>query len=88
MADQTLCPVAFADPARGFQGEPLEVLAKNASAAALSSLRKASRSKPGLSGLPTKNPPKVDEKAYKAALDRIPVPTATYDPWGGARATD
>ena len=32
--------------------------------------------------------PKVDEKAYKAALDRIPVPDEKYDPWGGARATD
>jgi hypothetical protein len=27
--------------------------------------------------------PKVDEKAYKAALDRIPEPKAKYDPWGG-----
>jgi len=27
-------------------------------------------------------------KAYKAALDRIPVPDEKYDPWGGARATD
>ena len=34
------------------------------------------------------NKPQVDEKAYKAALDRIPVPDEKYDPWGGARATD
>ena len=27
--------------------------------------------------------PKVDETAYKAALDRIPVPKEKYDPWGG-----
>ncbi len=26
--------------------------------------------------------PKVDEKAYKAALDRIPMPKKPYDPWG------
>lgn len=26
--------------------------------------------------------PKVDEKAYKAALDRIPAPKEKYDPWG------
>jgi len=33
--------------------------------------------------------PQVDEKAYKAALDRIPEPKEKYDPWGGARpATD
>jgi hypothetical protein len=24
----------------------------------------------------------VDEKAYKAALDRIPTPKKPYDPWG------
>lgn len=42
----------------------------------------------GNSGPLVENRPKVDEKAYKAALDRIPVPTEKYDPWGGARATD
>ena len=26
--------------------------------------------------------PKVDEKAYKAALERIPEPKQKYDPWG------
>ena len=25
--------------------------------------------------------PKVDEKAYKAALDKIPLPDKPYDPW-------
>jgi hypothetical protein len=25
--------------------------------------------------------PRVDEKAYKAALDRIPTPKKPYDPW-------
>jgi hypothetical protein len=29
--------------------------------------------------------PQVDEKAYKAALDRIPEPREKYDPWGAAR---
>jgi hypothetical protein len=33
-------------------------------------------------GAPTENRPKVDEKAYKAALDRIPTPKKPYDPWG------
>ncbi|MCP3469131.1 hypothetical protein NLM33_02185 [Bradyrhizobium sp. CCGUVB1N3] len=42
----------------------------------------------GNSGPPVENHPKVDEKAYNAALDRIPVPTEKYDPWGGARAAD
>ena len=40
----------------------------------------------GPSGAPLveKRPP-VDEKAYKAALDRIPTPDQKYDPWGIAR---
>jgi hypothetical protein len=37
----------------------------------------------------TAGPPKtVDEKAYKAALDRIPDPKEKYDPWGVARPAD
>jgi len=32
--------------------------------------------------------PVVDEKAYKAALDRIPVPDKKYDPWGIARPAE
>jgi hypothetical protein len=31
---------------------------------------------------------KVDEKAYKAALQRIPEPKEKYDPWGVARPAD
>ncbi len=31
---------------------------------------------------------KVDEKAYKAALERIPEPKEKYDPWGVARPGD
>ena len=41
----------------------------------------------GNSGPPVENHPKVDEKAYKAALDRIPVPAEKYDPWSGVHAT-
>ncbi len=37
------------------------------------------------SGEKTDNKPKVDDKAYKAALERIPDPKEKYDPWGGAR---
>ena len=32
--------------------------------------------------------PKVDEKAYKAALEKIPTPKQKYDPWGAARPSD
>ena len=35
-----------------------------------------------------KKGPVVDEKAYKAALERIPEPKEKYDPWGGARPTE
>jgi hypothetical protein len=31
---------------------------------------------------------KVDDKAYKAALERIPDPKEKYDPWGVARPGD
>lgn len=30
-------------------------------------------------------PPKVSEKDYKAALEKIPDPKQKYDPWGTAR---
>jgi hypothetical protein len=33
----------------------------------------------------TDKKPQVDEKAYKAALERIPEPKEKYDPWGVAR---
>jgi hypothetical protein len=39
-------------------------------------------------GPKTDNKPKVDEKAYKAALERIPEPKEKYDPWGGARPSE
>jgi hypothetical protein len=31
---------------------------------------------------------KVDEKAYKAALERIPEPKKKYDPWGVTKPAD
>ena len=31
---------------------------------------------------------KVDEKAYKAALERIPEPKEKYDPWGVTKPAD
>ncbi len=34
---------------------------------------------------PTK---KIDEKAYNAALEKIPDPKEKYDPWGVARPGD
>ncbi|WP_234679403.1 hypothetical protein [Bradyrhizobium monzae] len=40
------------------------------------------------SGQKADNKPKVDEKAYKAALERIPASKEKYDPWGGARPSD
>lgn len=35
----------------------------------------------------TEKKPGVDDKAYKAALDRIPEPKTKYDPWAVARPT-
>ncbi len=32
--------------------------------------------------------PQVDDKAYKAALERIPEPKEKYDPWGSARPAE
>ena len=60
-------------------------------AAAISSMTLAAHSqaftkgKGGRDGPPVENHPKVDEKAYKAALERIPEPDKKYDPWGIAR---
>jgi hypothetical protein len=31
---------------------------------------------------------KIDDKAYKAALDRIPEPKEKYDPWAVAKPAD
>lgn len=42
----------------------------------------AQHKKGGQAGPSTENKPKVDDKAYKAALERIPTPKKPYDPWG------
>jgi hypothetical protein len=42
----------------------------------------------GFSGPPVETRPKTDDKAYKAALDRIPTPKEKYDPWGNARSSE
>jgi hypothetical protein len=44
--------------------------------------------KGGGSAYPVETQPKVDEKAYKAALDRIPEPDKKYDPWGATRSPE
>ena len=44
--------------------------------------------KGGKHGPPAENHPKIDEKAYKAALDRIPTPKKGYDPWGQMRPAE
>lgn len=36
----------------------------------------------------TEKKPQIDEKAYKAALDRIPEPKEKYDPWGMTKPAD
>ena len=43
-------------------------------------MRKGSHAAPS-----TEEKPRVDDKAYKAALDRIPTPKQPYDPWGQTR---
>jgi hypothetical protein len=47
-----------------------------ASGAAHAQSKKGSHAPPS-----TESKPRVDEKAYKAALDRIPTPKKPYDPW-------
>lgn len=46
------------------------------------------RRQPHDAAKPADNKPKVDESAYKAALERIPEPKDKYDPWGGARPSE
>jgi hypothetical protein len=42
----------------------------------------------GYRGPPVEDHPKIDEKAYKSALERIPAPKQQYDPWGVARSSE
>lgn len=44
--------------------------------------------KKGSHAPPAEARPKIDEKAYKAALDRIPTPKQGYDPWGQAHQSE
>ena len=46
------------------------------------------RRQPNEGGQKADNKPKVDEKAYKAALEKIPDSKEKYDPWGVARPAD
>jgi hypothetical protein len=49
----------------------------------------AQMSKKGSHAAPsTETRPRVDDKAYKAALDRIPTPKKPYDPWGQVHDTE
>jgi hypothetical protein len=42
----------------------------------------------GYDGPPVQKQAPVDEKAYKAALERIPTPDQKFDPWGIARPAE
>jgi len=64
------------------------VIAATVMAMAIASAQAQGRRSPNDGGKPADNTPKVDEKAYKAALDRIPEPKDKYDPWGGARPSE
>jgi hypothetical protein len=37
---------------------------------------------------PVEKRQRVDEKAYKSALERIPTPAQKYDPWGVTRLSE
>jgi hypothetical protein len=37
---------------------------------------------------PTEPRQRIDDKAYNAALERIPTPKQPYDPWGVARPSE
>jgi hypothetical protein len=42
----------------------------------------------GYDGPPVEKQAPVDQKAYNAALERIPTPDQKYDPWGIARPAE
>ncbi len=64
------------------------VIAAAVMALAIASAQAQGRRSPNDAVKPADNKPKVDEKAYKAALERIPEPKDKYDPWGGARPSE
>jgi len=57
-------------------------LAATAALLLLSSAADAQLSKRSHAAPTGETKPRVDEKAYNAALDRIPTPKKPYDPWG------
>ncbi|MGX1165179.1 hypothetical protein AB7M16_001445 [Bradyrhizobium sp. USDA 372] len=61
------------------------VIAAAVLALTVASVLAQGRRQPNDGAKPIDNSLKVDEKAYKAALERIPEPKDRYDPWGGAR---
>jgi hypothetical protein len=63
----------------------LVIVAAAVSSMTLPAHSQFTKGKGGRDGPPVENHPKVDEKAYKAALERIPEPDKKYDPWGIAR---
>lgn len=62
------------------------VLALSVASAQAQGRSRGSQNEPG--GQKQDNKTKVDEKAYKAALERIPEPKEKYDPWSGARPAE
>ena len=64
------------------------VVAAIVSLASLPAYSQGMGKKGGSHAPPAEPRPRVDEKAYKAALDRIPTPKQGYDPWGQARPSD
>ena len=60
-----------------WQAIVVAVLLSLVASAAYAQMKKGSHAAPS-----TETKPRVDEKAYKAALDRIPMPKKPYDPWG------
>ena len=64
------------------------VIAAAVLALAVGSAVAQGRRQPNDGAKPADNTPKIDEKAYKTALERIPEPKDKYDPWGGARPSE
>jgi hypothetical protein len=78
----------FVPQTRGIAPMRILVIAAAVMALAIASAQAQGRRSPNDAGKPADNKPKVDEKAYKAALERIPEPKDKYDPWGGARPSE
>jgi len=59
-----------------------------ASMAVPASAQMGGRRSPGDDSKKAEPVKKIDEKAYKAALERIPEPTGKYDPWAVTKPAD